>query len=228
MCTIVKLSRDDITRLLIPNFQRPLDHRNVDKMVQHIYQRTMKGKYLIFGVLDIAEIQGPFGPLRYIVDGQHRFEAIKKFYLTTSIEINVYAMLYPCADMTEAQEIFQLRNLNAMVPDYLVTTNDKTSLLTEIQMYILTIPGFSSTKNKRPYINIPAFMNKLSDSVWFSTISNIDDFKSKIAYQNQTLANLLNNTGFIKSKRISDTMIANWQTWGNFLCVDSDFLWMNN
>ena len=224
---IIKLTRHDISTLVVPNFQRPIDYTNVDNMVQHIIQRISKGKSPILGVIDIAEIQGPFGSFRYIVDGQHRFEAIKKFYSISSTELDIYAMLYQCSDMTEAQELFQLRNLNTMVPDYLIKPNDKSFLYREIQEYLLTIKGFVSKTTKRPYIDVTLFMNKLINSRWIQSVNTLIEFRDKIGNQNQILSNHLLDQRFIARQNISDSMIKNWRDWGVFLCVDQHFLWLS-
>jgi len=222
---ILTLNKDYFNTIQIPSFQRPLNMNIVNDLIRHIQERRNIYKEPIFGVLDIVEIPGVFGSTLYIIDGNHRFFSLKQAYQKYGYDIPFYAIIYKCENELEAKEIFNIRNMNVQVPEYIINENSRTILYKEIQVFLSSIDGFNN-KTKRPDINLSQFMDKLIESNWIKNINTIGEFNRSITVENERLKNLLSDDNFVKRNRISLPMINKWKSWGNFIGVDQNFTWL--
>ena len=211
-----------------PDCQRPLISTVVDEMVEHAKTEILSQKLPIFGTIDVAIYKNQFGMIFYLVDGQHRYEALKKLYSIGYTQIPVHTMNYICNDYDDVRKIFRIRNLNVVVPEYIMTSSSRTSLLNNISMFLRTFSSIFCEKKNRPYIYLPDFMNKLSDSRWIRSIHDIEDFKKKIASVNINLRTRLDNIDFKRSQTISPQMELHWNSNQIYLGVDKYYSWMGD
>lgn len=213
--------------LEIPTCQRNPTQSVIDNMVEHAIQRIKIGKYPIFGVIDVAILNTPFGSCYYIADGQHRYSALKKLYSCGYTNIPIHIMYYVCSTQEDVKEVFNVRNLNVIIPEYIISSSDKRLLLDEIYKWLKNLNPIFCEKKTRPYIYLPDFINKLSDSLWFKNIHNLNEFKAKINIENSKLQLKLNNNDFIRSQTISSNMISHWNLNCIWLGVDKYYSWMS-
>ena len=213
--------------LIRPDCQRPLISTVVNEMIEHGKQRINSGKLPIFGTIDVAVFQTPMGSVQYVVDGQHRYEALKHLYNIGYTQIPVYIMYYICNNYDEVREVFRVRNLNVVVPDYIMNSSDRITLMNEISSYLRQCSPIFCDKTNRPNIYVSDFMNKLHDSIWMRSIHNLEDFKTKITTTNFNLRLKLDNIDFKRSQTISTQMELKWNTSGIWLGVDKYYSWMN-
>ena len=210
-----------------PSFQRPINSQTVDAIFNHIDEKIRTDTVPILGIIYVAELRTTFGVIeKYIVDGQHRFEAIKRYTNKYNININVNLLVYPCLSLENAREIFNICNLNVIVPDYILSNDSRQQLLRDIQSFLSGINGCNGL-TKRPNINLSNFMDRLSTSNWMSDVRSLDDFKNKITIENNRLCHMLNDVTYIKKQGITDNMLLHWRQWGNFIGVDNTFSWLS-
>lgn len=220
-------SKSKLSRLRTPEFQRRLINETVRNIYAHIGVKVTQGQDLHFGSIDVAEIRGPFGMTYFIIDGQHRVAALKRFIDENKIDIPVHVIVYPCNNIEEAKELFETRNKNVMQTDYVLSGDLKKELLGEIQESLSNISAiFSNTRTTRPYIHLPTFMDKLKESEWFRNIYTMDDFNDKIVKENERLCLLLENEQYVKRNNISKNMKETWDSHGIYLGVDRNFMWL--
>jgi hypothetical protein len=221
-------SKSKLIRIRTPQFQRPLIQKSIRDIYLHIATRLEQGQDLLFGVISVAEIRTRFGISHYIIDGQHRLNALKLFMDDHKLDIPQHVMIYECEEF-EMKNIFDVVNRNVMQSMYVISEDSKKDLLGEIQSYLSDEMGkiFVNKQTKRPYIYLPTFMDKLSESEWFSDIFTFEEFREKLLDQNSRLELLLNNTQYCTKNKISHGMIRQWSETGIYLGVDSNFLWLN-
>lgn len=220
-------NKSKLIRIRTPQFQRSLIQKSVRDIYIHIATRIEQDKDLLFGVISIAEIRTRFGISYYIIDGQHRLAAVKQFMEDNKIDFGVDVKIYECEEF-EMKEIFDVVNRNVMQSNYVIAEDKKRELLGEIQEYLANeIPEiFSNSKKTRPYIYLPIFMDKMSESEWFSDIFTFDEFHEKLLAENSRLELLLNDTMYCKRNKISSNMINKWSSVGVYLGVDPNYLWL--
>lgn len=211
-----------------PDCQRPLIQSVVNEMIEHGKKKVSLNQLPIFGTIDVAVYQSPMGPTQYIVDGQHRYEALKSLYIIGYNRIPVHVMYYICNSYDDVREIFRVRNLNVVVPEYIMSNSNKSLLLNSIASFLRDFSSIFCERKNRPYIYLPDFMNKISDSRWIKSIHNIEDFKRKIAIVNNNLRSKLENIDFKRSQTISPQMESHWNSNRIFLGVDKYYSWMGD
>jgi len=165
----------------------------------------------------------------YIVDGQHRVKALKDFMEDNKCDIPVHVIVYPCQNLDEAKELFDVRNRNVMQTDYILSGDIKRDLLDEIQSTLSEVPQiFTSIKGRinRPKICLPTFMDDLGKSEWFKPIYSTEEFWEKFTRENERLALLLNDERYVKQNGITQNMKNVWCEAGIFIGVDRNFNWL--
>lgn len=212
---------EEIKTALIPSFQRPLDKKVVHDMKKHIKMQNKKGKKPYFGVIDICV----FGDLKYVIDGQHRFEALKS-YEETKFDV----IFYYVEEYDEMLEIFKLRNMNVEIPSYIkdVFTDFERNLLIDIQNYISNILGFKAGSKNRPHINITNLMDKLSEDNFLenNSINNLKSFEKFYKTKNGMLKLLVKDQNFCKKHKISEKMIEQSISWKMYCGLLTDNKWL--
>jgi hypothetical protein len=198
-------------------------------MELYIQECITKSIEPVFGTLDLVSIKGD--QKLHLVDGQHRFLAIKNVYLNNKVIIPIHTMIYNVETYEDLENIFRLRNLGVPIPEYYINLKQKAdtklSLVKEITSYLEDIPIFSYKRNTRPYINLPIFMEGLINSKLFSIVNNMDDF-IKVLYQlNLNAYNVICSLDEKGKRRlgITQNMINVWSEHKMYIPYDSNMVY---
>ena len=213
----------------IPDIQRNVIPKQVHNMELYIQECITKSIEPVFGTLDLVSIKGD--QKLHLVDGQHRFLAIKNVYLNNKVIIPIHTMIYNVETYEDLENIFRLRNLGVPIPEYYINLKQKAdtklSLVKEITSYLEDIPIFSYKRNTRPYINLPIFMEGLINSKLFSIVNNMDDF-IKVLYQlNLNAYNVICSLDEKGKRRlgITQNMINVWSEHKMYIPYDSNMVY---
>lgn len=219
----------------IPDFQRPLDAKVVLNMQKHIRSQKKIKKKPYFGVLDICILDDT----KYIIDGQHRFEALKNEYskrpdsedLMNFIDDNIKfdAIYYYVDSYEEMLNIFQVRNLGVEIPEYVRNSDDKNrNLLFEINAFISEFHCYKNTSVKRPHIHINGFLNFLVQENVLEelNISNMEDFKKLFKRKNKIIKKNIRDEDYRKKNEITVSMIEKCEAFQNYLGLIKNHKWI--
>ena len=85
----------------------------------------------------------------YLIDGQHRFRALKKLYEEYAHDIEIFIEIVQIKNSAELKENYFILNKNTQLPELLDIENDK-SLLKELMEYFQEkYPDIWSNKSTR-------------------------------------------------------------------------------
>ena len=212
--------------ICIPSIQRDLELERVDKIIFHLNERVSKSLPPIFGVISLCKLRQNNDFLYYVSDGQHRLEAYRREYVTKNKELPINAIIYEVETLEEVRENFCTINKCVEVPDYLLERTDYTELMREIEKFIKLIKGFDTSKSSRPYVNINKFMNELKDSFLITTLKTLDDFKVEFNNANLAIKNQTKERSFLKSNKISESMLEKCIKFDNYIGLDKNLTWL--
>jgi len=216
----------------VPDIQRSLMPKQVNNMELYIQECVDKSTEPVFGTIDLVQIKG--NPKLQVVDGQHRFFAIKNM-AAKKILVPIHCMIYDVDNYEGLEEIFRVRNLGVPIPEYYINlkkrSESKIGLIKEITAYLESNYGgiFSYRRNTRPYMNLSIFMELLIKSRLYTIINTLDDF-IKILHQIN-----LNSYEYLigldeKGKRrlgITQNMINVWSENQMYIPYDSNFTFLS-
>lgn len=108
----------DITDILLWSNQRDLNRNLVDKIVAGQLEYYNKYKSFTFpGTLVVVD----FNEKYYLIDGQHRFQALKILHDQYHFDIEIAVQTYQCNDGKRVDELYCMLNninsVNCMVKD---------------------------------------------------------------------------------------------------------------
>ena len=214
-------------KILPASVQRDLIPSHVIEMRKHIRQMCATGSLPIFGVIDLCLLNGIY----YVVDGQHRLRALYDEYHENNVKVPFYVIVYNVTDESQITLIWKTRNANIVVPSFMVdsTINDKRKILLKgIQDYISAYPLFSPSNNKRPYVNVTSFMNKLESSRLINHVTSVQYFIEIMKGANEWLKNkLFYNTDFAFKHGVTVTMIEKCGLKNSYFGLDKSQEWMD-
>jgi hypothetical protein len=212
-------------RINIPSMQRSRMDSHVRDMEQHIIERTSRGLDPIFGSIDLAVHNGQY----YVIDGQHRLAALERQFSNHHRVLPILCIMYNIRSKEDMIEVFSVRNKGIPVPDFITNPqDDKTDLLKKIQEYVEKISGFDYRQKKRPYINIPDFMDGLRGSKLFSLIDDELDFRDIFNAINDANYEKSTNPNMRKSYVISEHMIKLCTEWCTWIGIDKNMPWFED
>src|SRR5665213_3183324 len=90
----------------VPSIQRDLLEDHVEAMRIHINERRERNKQPIFGAIDLVKLNN----VLFVVDGQHRLEAIRREHQSLKPAIQFHCIVYEADSTEELREIFVTRN----------------------------------------------------------------------------------------------------------------------
>jgi len=145
ICMLEKLVALDIMNPLI---QRDLNNERVEEIVNYQLEYFKKvGTFCFLGDLTVVRLDNKL----FVVDGQHRFAAIKKIYLHKP-DYKICLNVISTTNLMSIVQIFCLLNKSEPVPEYIIkTTNDIT------QRHILNDFLFRFKKEYKCYISKAKF-----------------------------------------------------------------------
>lgn len=212
------------SNLYIPSVQRNLIQEHVDKMRTHIKESITKGKEPIFGSIDLCFFEGK----HYLIDGQHRYTAIRQEYQESNTLIPIHSLIYYVNSEEELEEIFVTRNKGIPIPSFILSMKEtKKELLKDMTTYLeRTCPSiFKHDKFARPYININTFLEHFRMSKIFGLIETLDHFHQVFKMLNQECYTKINMMTDKQRKKygITDRMLLAWSEHKIYLGMHKNF-----
>lgn len=160
-------------RVSIPSIQRSIMPEHLEAMVQYICQQHSRGMAAVFGAIDLVELDG----LYFVIDGQHRLAALERCFKSYNCQTPFFCVIYHVKTKEQMAEIFMIRNKGIPVPEFILNLQGpKHQVLKDIQDAIHKVPLFDSRLNRRPHINIKAFMDQFAKSRMLDLIETPQDF----------------------------------------------------
>jgi len=198
----------------IPNEQRIRDDDKVNDII--LYQQNElrdKGHCNFIGTINIhfCDETQRF----YLVDGQHRYEAIKYINRTNNINCIIELVIVPTLD--ELKRNYQIINMNTPLPEF-AETIDKNIPETVAQFFKREYPDMwaKSSRARRPNIYFNYFQEALgviTDKLYLKTPKDLQDIV--IDYNNRL--SKWNHSQFPDSKNLNEGMIDKCVDNGLFL-----------
>ena len=208
----------------IPNAQRIRDDDKVNDIVSYqLEQLKTKGYCNIMGLINIHYCKS--NNELYLVDGQHRYEAIRKINETNNIPVSFE--LVSIDTMEELKDNYKIINKNTPLPEF-PETIDK-NIPEEVAKYFKrTYPDIWSknSRARRPHIYFNYFQEALGVIVDELNIKNKDDLLKLMLERNETLSKWqLEN--YPDSKNINPDMLKKCQEnemyFGLYKHISDDF-----
>ena len=182
-------------KIFIPYEQRLRDDNKVNEIIkyQDNYYKSGKNHFNFIGCINIhyCEEDGR----NYLVDGQHRFEAIKKLHKKEHYKnFNVQVEIVKVINKAELIENYLIINKNTELPEFPENTN-KNFVENVCKYFFSTHPNIWTTKKKaiRPKLNKNQFQEavaflyvKLSESK--VSIDDEEDLKKIIITKNDEMS----------------------------------------
>jgi len=181
--------------IIFPGIQRELMEDHVDEIVRFQQQYYEKNGFYVFpNCLQFCSLKGQM----YCIDGQHRYNAIKKLYSNDRLfDWTIDIEITECASQNEMIELFRIINMNKPVPEFLKTADEtKVDLINGIRDYIKrAYPGYvkSTAKPQRPNINVDIFMNEMIKRYPLDQFKTLEEFIEWFESQNETQREFLEN-----------------------------------
>lgn len=183
--------------------QRDLNKNLVDNIVKGQLEYYKKYKEFTFpGVLVVVH----FNNKEYLIDGQHRFEALKILYTKHKHDILIAVQTYECNDKKQIDELYGMLNHintnNCMVvngkidPDGEKLKQIKT-ILKEKYGYVI----WDDIKVTKPYINTKLLDEEFRSSKFFHE-KTVDEIISSIKEQNDNYALSLRDTNKVEYNKM--------------------------
>lgn len=148
-------------QLVIPEIQRIIETNKVNDIVMYqLNELKETNKTNFLGVLSLNKLDDKY----YLIDGQHRFRALKKLYEEYAHDIEIFIEIVQIKNSSELKENYFILNKNTQLPELLDIETDK-SLLKELMEYFQEkypdIWSNKSTRIYRPFINFNYFQETL-------------------------------------------------------------------
>lgn len=203
--------------------QRDLNQNLVDNMVD--YQLNFYKKYKYFTFPSVLVVVRQYNK-DYLIDGQHRFNALRILYNKYKYNIKVAVQLYFCDDSQQIDELYAMLNHinshNCMVEDGKITSNGKK--LRQLKIELKKCYGhkiWDDTKQVKPYINTKFLDEKIKESGYLDKYS-IDEIMAKIKEHNNHYSITLRDSNKLEYDKMME--------WGGFVlqCYFPKAKWVLN
>lgn len=149
-------------QLEIPKFQRIPEINKVNDIVMYQLEKLKeKNKTNFLGVLSLNKLEDKY----YLIDGQHRFKALKKLYEKHSHDIEIFIEIVNIENSSELKENYITLNKNTQLPDLLDIETNKVLIEEIIHHFDENYPTIllnKSTRIYRPFINFNHFQETLN------------------------------------------------------------------
>ena len=208
-----KLLSQDIE---LPNIQRIRDDDKVNDIINYQLNYFKKNKKFNFlGVINIHYCKE--NSTFYLVDGQHRYESIKRLYKEMSHEVDICVEVVCVNSLDELKENYGILNKNTPLPDFPESV-DK-NLVEKVANYFKEkYPNIWSktSRARRPHLYFNFFQESLAALV---DKLNIKDYKNlqKIVEDYNLKLRKWDKAQFPDSSNINDNMLEKCQDTGLYL-----------
>ena len=182
LCTSdsVYFYKELFSKFLLRKPEIPLCQRSyVDERINHFYEQLLlkknNGDLPYIGIIHCALYKQENVSKTFIVDGQHRFYAYKKYYENTKHDFTIQIMLKHCLSKDEVTLFFKALNDNYNLHEIILDDFDRAEI---IKTHIQTNYGkhiSNSEKPNYPNINLDQIIKYVIDR--FSSSNIIDEFE---------------------------------------------------
>ena len=189
----------------LPNIQRIRDESKVDEIVNYQRQQLLNNGHCDFhGVINIHQCQET--NRCFLVDGQHRFEALRK--LTNTHNIQVFVEVEQVNSMEQLINNYNIINKNTPLPEF-PESIDKNIPEEVAQFFKNKYPDmWSTSKNaRRPHIYFNYFQEALGFLTEKLNIKTADELKEIIEAKNIELSAWTIDK-YPNSKSITESMMS--------------------
>lgn len=156
----------------IPDFQRIINKYHLETIIKKYEQSYFETKLInYYGAIILCEYNG----VRYLIDGQHRFFALKHMFEKYNIDISIMLQILPCKTNKEMKEHFKNINSNLELPDYLLEleSNEKKQNLQKFEQYLMkTYNNYHSNSQHPRFPNVNFIL--WTNSYFYERLSNIN------------------------------------------------------
>jgi hypothetical protein len=228
--SVSSISQYDIQ---IPNLQRLRDETRVEDIIQYqIHHFKQSQQFNFLGVISIHHCHD--NNTYYLIDGQHRFEAMKAIFQKTGHDIIFAIELIHVQTMDHVKRNYDLINQNTLLPEF-PETIDK-NIPEQVALYFKhKYPDTWSKASRphRPQIYWPYFQEALGVLVLHGDIQTSLELRQLIETHNQNLCTW-DITTFPDHKNISEEMVAKCRMSGFYLGLykhvsdEFRFKWVND
>ena len=147
------ISGDDPTvqDILLPRVQRQLDVQRVEELV--LYRKARVPSFP-FPPLVLARIRDE--PHLFVIDGQHRLEALKILHSRHGMKEHISAMTYTLDSKSQMAQLYADINRGVPVPDYSAFSSEARAPAERVATYLKTLyTGIwtTSPKARRPFLS---------------------------------------------------------------------------
>ena len=206
-----------LQRILLPRVQRQLDVQRVQQLVRY---RLNRGSSFPFPPLVLAKIRDE--PQLFVIDGQHRLEAVKILRMRHCVEERISALTYTLDSKAQMVQLYADINRGVRVPDYSAFSSEAREPAEQVAAQLkTTYTGIWSTcpKARRPFLSFTLAQEALA---WlFSAVpdAGVAEVQEAIAAENERLRTIC--TTHSPTKALPDsptpTMIAKADKHGCYL-----------
>jgi hypothetical protein len=192
---IIKMKLNDLIDnniIHIPNEQRLKDQDKINEIIE--YQKIYYKKNGIFNMLGVINIHYcEENKQNYLVDGQHRYNAINKLYTNGYTSINILFEYIIVDTMEELKQNYELINKNTPLPEFPKEINK--NIPENVALYFISNYPTIFKNNKRPfrpYINKNDFQEALGYltlklNTAFEKAISIEELKKIIKDKNEKM-----------------------------------------
>ena len=189
----------------IPLIQRIKNEKKVEEIIKyHLDFHKNKHKWNILGVINIHYCTETNS--YYLIDGQHRFSALKKLYNNYGHNIKVRLEVVKVPNYIDLQENYKLINKNTPLPD--LPDNIDVNILEKVVSYFSRQYDemiSSKLRANRPHIGFNRFQEATSVLIEYLNINESNKIIAVIEDHNKTLSGW-DKDKFPDYRNISDNM----------------------
>ncbi len=183
-----------LANVVVAPFQRPIDTDHLNTIIEK-YRAVYKerGYFPVLGDIILCKYSG----IEYLIDGQHRYFALKTLCEEMNLSIYVWTQTVPVANPLEIKMNFEMANSNVQCPESLIANlYDDARLMVMKQLPAKMMPYFkqfhsNSDTPRFPNINIKKFSDRINGIEWFfdsaSSIVTVDGVLNRIMKLNSML-----------------------------------------
>jgi len=147
--------------IIVPEIQRIIDISKVNEIIEYqLRELKEKNRTNFLGVLSLNHLEEKY----YLIDGQHRYRALKKMYEDYSHDIEIFAEIIDIESKVELKNNYIILNKNTQLPELLEIDSDKSILKESMDYFQEKYPEVWSNKSVRgyrPFINFNYFQETI-------------------------------------------------------------------
>jgi 5-methylcytosine-specific restriction endonuclease McrA len=204
---VIKCKTSDVINwdVELPDIQRFRNDNKIEEIIK--YQLNFYKTHSLWNILGVINIHFCEDNNKYyLIDGQHRYEAIKQLYEKYSHNISLYIELIKVKTYDDLRDNYNLLNKNTKLPD--LSENIDKSIPEEAMSKLMNkYSNMISDKSRsnRPHINFNFFQEALGILTEKLNLNKSNELLEIVEKYNTILSTRDRDT-FPDSKRISDAM----------------------